>query len=387
MARARSQRQVRATHAVRTRSQQRAARLSIGELPSELIFCTLHHLDAAELREAAAVCAAWRECVDAVAAERLRHLRPHYGDECPCWLRSLAALEMLLRLVGPAPTDRTWRAEYRKLHLTAAQLDHEKWRHLDAAAPAWSPEWTDGFEDDGPEGLHQFLAIDDWQPAIKYGWSEEDARMLSHLGGEEEGQVLTNSLLRGEADYAATLHASLRAHVDAARRDASAGRVVGPRYITLTGFLGVASTEPAWRLLPGLAIGEQMLVAGQTSFREPLACFFPEDGGARGHCQGMCREKLQANDEEWTDTWYAYELQHSDILEVVSAPPDRSGYHALVHDFFEDEEDVERGDQHGWTMPVLSSVTLLRVREPGEWSVRGLSVQRRCYTVSFSFGG
>ena len=178
----------------------------------------------------------------------------------------------------------------------------------------------------------------------------------------------------GDRQFAATMHSCLRAYSEAALRDARRGLVTPPRYANLSGLSGLSSFDPAWLQLQQLPVGSEFFVVGGGCARAPLPVFFPD-------VRGMRVEKLVEIDP--AEVW-EFELQDSDIVEFISLPPDRRGYHSLVQDSFLESEDA---DQFGWSAPLLSSVRLLHVRDAGEWCVRGLYVERRCYTVTVSFGG
>ena len=64
----------------------------------------------------------------------------------------------------------------------------------------------------------------------------------------------------------------------------------------------------------------------------------------------------------------------------------------MVHDFIgeadggADDALAPNIEHHGWSAPFLTTFRLEQVDEPGAWSVRGLRVRRRLYTITLSFG-
>ena len=69
-----------------------------------------------------------------------------------------------------------------------------------------------------------------------------------------------------------------------------------------------------------------------------------------------------------------FELVDSDVVCFRSAPADANGYHSLVRTAF-----------GSYQMPPLTTVTLEKVEQPGEWEVCGQKVQRRLFTVSVTW--
>ena len=65
-----------------------------------------------------------------------------------------------------------------------------------------------------------------------------------------------------------------------------------------------------------------------------------------------------------------FELQDSDIVCFRSASSEADGYHSLV-----------QTGAATYSMPPCATVTLEKVQQPGEWEVRGHTVQRRLLTV------
>ena len=84
-------------------------------------------------------------------------------------------------------------------------------------------------------------------------------------------------------------------------------------------------------------------------------------------------------------------------LRFVSSAPDRNGFHSLIQDAFDERMRSGRHEVASWSIPFLSTVTLIERHGPGEWEVyptkyglrpskRGLRVQQTRYTVTVSFG-
>jgi hypothetical protein len=111
-----------------TRARRRAAPSLVDGLPTEMLVHTLQFRTAAALGRAACVSLAWRRAVALTAEAAVRRHHPQWpqgSDACPCWLRSLWTIELLLDRVGPDPastsSDRGWRDEYIPLHIAAGQ--------------------------------------------------------------------------------------------------------------------------------------------------------------------------------------------------------------------------------------------------------------------------
>lgn len=365
----------------RTRSAAASARLTLTSLPAEIHIDILRWCAAADLRRAACVCSEWKQAVLNTAEARLRSVRPEYppgSDASPCWLRSLAAVELLTTRIGPLPTSRNWRSEYVPLQVAAAKL---------RLGERWADEMAADFEPDGPLSFtNQILHEPQRQQLVEAGWSGDDADLLTHLAGEEENVVLMQSFVLRSSVFAASMHSALRAYTDAARRNAHCDEVPSPKYYFLRGEGGLVSIDPAWELLDSLHVGDELFVAGGAWARAPLPWFFPDESG-------MCKEVLCSTDPNWADldaTYYQYEPMDSDIVCFLSGPPDMTGYHALIQDSIGDETDPN-ADQDGWSAPMLSTFKLVSIREAGKWHLdtgrnQRLFVRRRLFTVSVSYG-
>ena len=70
-----------------------------------------------------------------------------------------------------------------------------------------------------------------------------------------------------------------------------------------------------------------------------------------------------------------YELRDSDVVRFRNLPPDRRGFCSLI----ETDENIFR-------LPMLATVELVEVEQPGTWQANGYTVERRCFTVEVCWG-
>ena len=106
-----------------------------------------------------------------------RTAMPAGFDACPCWLRSLSAIELLTTKIGAPPPARTFHQEYVELHFAGARLsfpDHTV-----------NPIPREDFEPGGALDFQKCLVLADWKEAVRFGWPVEDAQLLAHIAGEE----------------------------------------------------------------------------------------------------------------------------------------------------------------------------------------------------------
>ena len=134
-------------------------------------------------------------------------------------------------------------------------------------------------------------------------------------------------------------------------------------YYNLTGEFGLATTDPAaWAALtqPEASAGLSFVTNGVVQGDTANSNVFPDDKGfyVAMNYGGKVRLKLQ----------------DSDVVCLRSASADADGYHSLVHT-----------ESRQYEAPPLTTFTLERVQEAGEWEVNGLRVQRRLFTVGVSY--
>lgn len=366
-----------------TRSAARAARLArlniSALLPSELLGCIASFVSAKALCRLACTDSLWRAAVDAAAECRVRaYLQTTLRLRAsPCWLRSLAQIERLTAAVGPRPV-RGWRSEWHALKMAAAQLRAEE------EGRVWDAEWhATEYADDGPQCMARQMELGEFQqlvhaPELHGCWDDEAARYISCTGGGEESRVLRAAFRNLEVKYAALQHASLSAYSSAACVIAQQGLAPPPPvYATLTGppDEGLAQFDDAWLGLPDLAVGAEFRAAGSARLAD--ARYFPDD-------LGMYYGDVIPTGPQMDDYEIEWKLVDSDVVRFVSRPADRHGYHALLQDLVDHGSDGSC--DASWSVPHDSLVRLEAISEAGEWTVRGLRVRRRLYTVSISFG-
>ena len=350
------------------------------DLPSDLIGDIFRRLHASDLRSSACVCAEWNQAVALTAERRLRQYRPDIplgSDAWPCWLRSLATVELLMSRVGPRPANH-WQDDYIPLAICAAKVYYGE---------RWVERWAEDFEPGGPQSFHNHVLGDQARSLlVEAGWPREDAELVVHIAGDEQNQVLVSTFQERSIQFAATIHSMLQAYSAAARRDALSGVVAGPRYQLYKGEENsLCSFDPAWEGLERMKVGEEIITSGGCGLR-PDPWLFPD-------ADGMRYGQLKSHDPTWQDfdaTYTDYELVDADIVCFLSAPADIRGFHSLVQDGVSTDPTDPEGDPDAWSAPFLSTFKLVSVHEPGEWTVdtgvKTLRVRRRLYTVTVTFG-
>ena len=251
------------------------------------------------------------------------------------------------RAVGPKPAERTWRDEWVDAWMERKQLAGENAKRAN-------------YEPGGISSIDKFIGQDtkqiEWK--VNAGWPREQAEAYTEISMSIK--VSLAAAVRERSDrYAASTHEVCEALEGAARRQTEVAPLM---YGNLVGLFGYASEDPAWEALrqPGAMPGLGLVTNGIVKGMAPSANTFPDD---KGYC--IC-ENIGGKQ--------TFVLQDSDIVCIRSAPKDAAGYHSLV-----------QVGTTAYSMPPLSTVTLEKVQEPGEWEVRGYRVQRRLYTVSLTF--
>jgi hypothetical protein len=358
-----------------TRSADRAARLARLDittvLPAELLVWIAGSLSPKDLCRVACTHSMWREAVAVAAERRVReYLRTTLVLEAsPCWLRSLAQIERLTAAVGSRP-EHGWRQEWKAMKISAAKLSFM------TGGREWKAEYEADFDDGGVLSLEREIELSRPQcllaPELHGCWDEEAALYVTSIAGGEESLILCEAFEQRTAVFAALLHAELSAYSSAACVAAAQSYVPPPLYVTLTGAEdSLMSYNFAWCALPELAIGAEF--RANASAGMPTANTFPDE-------QGMFFGEVKETGPEDDDFEVEWTLVDSDIVRFVSRPADCRGYHAFVQDMNDDNDDV------GWSVPHDSVMRLEAISEAGAWTVRGLLVRRRLYTVSVSFG-
>ena len=344
--------------------------LSLCDLDDELLCCAFRSLSAHEMARVACARAGWGALVTRVAEEQLRLRRtqlPAGQGAWPCWLRSLAALQLLECLVGPMPT-RTWRDEFPALRA------EESRRSAQLNADDASQYFTD--ESDYMPGsvfaLDSFLqedyAKDAVQAKVAAGWAAADA--VAFEATNESDLAFAPSLRERQDRFAATLHT----------RCGIASRLAGDAAVPQERLFGMIDG------VDGLAHGDAAWAVGRM-----LECGV--GGSFTTSCEISCVQGTQFRDEAGcsffdhdTQSWQFWD---SAIVAVRSSPPDSSGFHAPIFD----PVTIQRRTRAyavqnpvSWWVPALSRITIEEVHAPGEWQVRGLRVRQRLFVVSISFG-
>ena len=304
-----------------------------------------------------------------------------------CWLRSLLSVELLVAAVGPRPRH-SWREDYVELHVEAERLRWEKDEEMPFDRVAENYRTDFGANGDmSLEKMKEEYKVDQAQ-LRRAGWGEDDALLTVHVTGVEVNHLLIESYRARNNSFAASLHSAVAAYTAAAMRDRSCAPDCYWHLRDLTKW----SAE--WARLPALQLGESFFCVGGASAREPLECYFPDE-------RGMHEEKSvlrPGGDGTNLDDWMTeFEYVDAPVVRFVSSPPDRSGFHSLVQDAFDERMRSGCHEVASYSIPFLSTVTLVEMHEPGEWEVhptkyglrpskRGLRVQQTLYTVTVSFG-
>ena len=397
------------------------AAFALMSLPEDVQQKVVSFFSAADLLRAASTHARWQvEAVPRAAEARLRLRRPTTipagRGACPCWLRSLVAVERLEAAVGARPRDRTWRDEYPALELAAARRE-EDFAEFSAEE---AEELRASFLPDGNSSLTKMLTLSDWQQLVDDGWAVDDAQAIRTMSDT----ALNDAIAARDSTFAATAHTIVDAYSNAALRDAlratasassrAAGTCVPDEVTASTSSHAAAASaleraddamsrrhyyaplhsrtnvlredssltglDAAWRRIETMAVGASFTTSCMTNARPLRPCYFPDD-------RGMHTEQL---DDDDPDAPYQYVLHESPVVRFLSAPPDRAGYHALVRDGVATSDDEE-----SWGAPPFSTFTLVAISEPGEWPVRldrqqptteAISPQQRLFTVRVAFG-
>ena len=329
-----------------------AAEMGLARLPEELHRGILLRADAAMLPRASCVCVLWHGLTAGAAEERLRRRRPWLATEarCPCWVRSLATLEMQLEgSVGASPSGRTWEDENVALR--------------EEACVQW---WT--------ITLAEVVAHSWVRTKIAAGWDAQHARALAGLHGLHAPLGAASRERSGR--FAASARASLDASFATAVRP-ERGPSPAALYANLEGEDGLAAVEPAWlpNRLAALGVGGTFVTSAAIDAKAPLRCLFRDDCGWYAY---TARDAFEGDD--------AFELQDSDLVCFASAPDGARGYRALLLEPRTDAEDDV------YLLPPYARVTLERIEAAGEWAVQLADAperrrpRRRLFTVSVDFG-
>lgn len=343
----------------------------VTDLDDELLCYTFHLLDAHDMARVVCARSGWGVLVIRVAEELLRQrrqLRPGHG-ECPCWLRSLATLQMLEGAVGPMPTTRTWRDEYPSLRADVGRRNNEL--HGDV-------EWLFTEEEDYVPGA--IAAIDSFLEErndailakVDSGWTIAEAEAREGINCAD--LALTPSLRERDGRYAATLHTSVALASELARRggDPAAPHML---YCAMDGTDGLVEGDAAWAAEELLARG----IGGSFTSMCAVECMSDEIF------------RTAAGIHFYDGELAAWQVWDSAVLAIRCSPPNAEGYHTpIFNPIASDRQRRTRAHRaqnpNEWWAPPLTRVTTEAVHEPGEWQVRGLHVQQRVFVVSISFG-
>ena len=139
-------------------------------------------------------------------------------------------------------------------------------------------------------------------------------------------------------------------------------------YCNLTGLWGLMEEDPIWenlrspdnhvpQFVPGFQLGTASAVSGGILADNQS---LPDGRGLRIPIFGQ--------------DGVVYTLQDSAIVAFESAPPSHEGWHSLV-----------QTTPTGYSLPPLSTLTLVALHEAGSWTANGHVVQQRCYVVRCTY--
>ncbi|EOD06576.1 hypothetical protein EMIHUDRAFT_453443 [Emiliania huxleyi CCMP1516] len=240
-------------------------------------------------------------------------------------------------LVGPPPSDRTWRDEFAEALSQADDLTGE------AAAAAADRRR-------GNENIRFYLreagggvlgeAVDD---LVANGWAQDDAELVTLLPSLATAS-LRRALAEGRRDLGASCHALVRV---LAERAAAQGEVAPPLYMALRGVRrgdrplhGMVEDEPGFA---GIEVPDA------TNFRG-LTALSPLNFAADPVCMGEEGYHAQVQEE-------GGELVHlpGDVVCILSQPNDAAGYHTAV---------LTQYDPPSYVLPPNTLLRLVKVEGP-----------------------
>ena len=251
---------------------------------------------------------------------------------------SLLLVFGISRAVGPKPEGRTWRDEW--------------WAALEERYRIRGEE----YEYHESQETHYVLRVH--QPAVEFlvqsGWPRDRAEAYVCISAGIPHAVAATVADRSNR-YAATVHLVC----DALAERAAKLKMPAPSvYWPLTGKMSLSETDPAWKALSGLQVGDSFTTNG-------VAKAEPSDGKLFSK-RGLVRNLFVCDQE-------GEELMDSDVVCFRSARSDARAHHSLIR------------MHSAYHLPPLSTVTLESVQQPGKWKVDGLWVRRRLYNVAVSY--
>ena len=187
---------------------------ALAELPHDMQHRILAQLSGRHLGTAAAACTLARDLAPLAAREAITQRHPRaVVPRCPCWLRLLQTRDLLERAVGPRPTTRGWRDEWKAMRMEQAQRLAQQGGRGEAFEAEISMEpmrqaLLEAFADGGQlsvsaEVSGNYAATLRWKREA--GWPAEEAEACTLLLSCCPG-ALARALSEAESCYAASLH-------------------------------------------------------------------------------------------------------------------------------------------------------------------------------------
>lgn len=342
------------------------------DLPQELTMHILRLLPATILAQISSSCSDWHSNIVQVASGQLQVLLPG-SHICPRPLRQLAAVQEFTSAVGNPPISRTWRDEW-----PTARLKHAR-QLAKARGPNRLVEYDAHIEAMG-EGAQIYFtagqgsienATEHYRSSIQFkqrndvasAWPE-DASLSASLLSALCACALSEAVQQRERDLAASCWALCAAFWRRSWYCDASSAIPPPCYCHLDGEFGLATHDVSWEAVRGMGscAGRRFITRGFCFSMPANSNSFPDGRGYHVPVR--------------VHSGVTYELAHSDVVKIVSAPSDK----AACRSSLPTDEDVFR-------LPPGVIVTLERVWEPGEWQPREgvAAVERRCFEVSVEF--
>ena len=276
----------------------------------------------------------------------------------------------LFRDVGPKPADRTWQDEW--LAMLTEDRIARNWKNC--ATEGWDPCTLESVSrPDGKDAIDRELEKRkreiEWK--VDQGWSRDDAEAFSVLISVC-AQPIARAMREQVSDFAASSHRLNE--IFAARvlaQDVQGAGSPPPCYRNLTGKFGYATQFPEWCILENVGSHAQAQQLIGSSLRT-IGCVTGYTASEHFSEGGFCVPQRYSGS---TETHWSIQAE-SDVVQLVSGTGDARASHSLICD-------SEFGTQR---LPPAATVTIIDVKQPGEWEVAGVKVQQRLWVTTVAHG-
>ena len=259
--------------------------------------------------------------------------------------------------VGPKPTDRTWRDEWRAMY-SEDRVAHKK---AECTAESVGPGGSDSIEVKLKGKQKQI----EWQLEHSKGsWGTEDAQAFTAIRSYC-AQPLARALHEKSSEYAASTHLVCDLFARLARSRPTAPKT----YVNLTGKYGIATQFDEWKQLL-LADESKPSLAGLSFQTFSMCTSYSSQEVLAADGSGFCRPVYQPEKKQ-----VEFVLQQdADVVEFVSSPIDAIG---TLHSMVCISEDGR------YVLPPMTTVTVEEVFAPGAWTSAAEAVME-CWMISCS---